>query len=164
MSTDAPLCALCGTRLTKTHHGALEAWVCPTGHGLGVVATESAPLSQELWERGEAAAAGIRHCPRCETAMAVVSAHSADEETPAVKVDLCPSCRVLWFDSNELAGLTGPSDDETPAHDDSALKARFGEPVDADADGQLGERLIGFAGRRPAVVRVLRSDQMQSAL
>ena len=87
MSNDTPFCALCGTPLTRTHQGDLDAWVCPTGHGLAVTLSEAYGVAQEdelaqLWERGKRAAAGVRHCPMCETAMPVVSLDSTTTSTP----------------------------------------------------------------------------------
>ena len=112
MSNDTPICARCGSALTRSQQDDLDAWVCPTGHGLAVSLSDADAVAQpdelaRLWERGRSAAAGIRCCPLCEAAMAVVSLDVDDDDPPtrAVKLDLCEPCQVLWFDGTELAGL-----------------------------------------------------------
>ena len=87
VSNHTPICGLCGSPLTRTHTGDLDAWVCPTGHGLAMTLSEAYVVAQEdelavLWERGKSAAAGIRRCPMCETAMTVVSLGVDDDEQP----------------------------------------------------------------------------------
>jgi Zn-finger nucleic acid-binding protein len=102
---------MCRADLIRTPYGDVEAWVCPTGHGLALAPSEAHGAEdalEEVWERAEAAALGIRHCPRCEGEMAVVS---LDDPEP-VKADVCPTCQVLWFDSLEFAGL--PVDQPDP--------------------------------------------------
>ena len=179
MSNDTPICALCGSALTRTHQGDLDAWVCPTGHGLAVTLSEAYVVAQEdelalLWQRGKTAAAGIRHCPMCESAMAVVSLGVDQDEVPegqpgdgpdtdTVKVDLCPSCQVLWFDSNELAGLPADQPDAQPSQDELAhiaeIRRLFGDAIEAAVEervhAHLADRLIGVAARKPAVAKVL---------
>jgi Zn-finger nucleic acid-binding protein len=94
-------CAMCRVDLAVTPHQGTEAWVCPVGHGLALTPS-SAPAAEEaltgVWARAEAAAPGIRHCPRCDGDMAVVS-------LGAVKADACALCEVLWLDRLELTGL-----------------------------------------------------------
>ena len=173
MSNHTPICALCGSPLTRTHTGDLDAWVCPTGHGLAVTLSEAYVVAQEdelavLWERGKSAAAGIRRCPMCENAMTVVSLGVDDDEQPegaagdgpataTVKVDLCAPCQVLWFDGNELAGLPTDQPDAAPSAEELAhvaeIRRLFGEAIEAAGEArghsQVAERLISFAARSP---------------
>ena len=189
MSNHTPICGLCGSPLTRTHTGDLDAWVCPTGHGLAVTLSEAYVVAQGdelavLWERGRSAAAGIRRCPMCETAMTVVSLGVDDDEQPegepgdgpatsTVKVDLCAPCQVLWFDGNELAGLPSDRPDAAPSADELAhvaeIRRLFGEGIEAAGEARghspflraivSGSGDIGTQKRRG-----LGSDQVQPAL
>jgi Zn-finger nucleic acid-binding protein len=105
-------CAMCRADLVATRQGDTEAWVCPTGHGVALVASSAPTVAAALagvWARADAAAPGIRHCPRCDGEMAVVSAG----QDPVVKADACVRCEVLWLDALEIAGLAPtPLEDE----------------------------------------------------
>ena len=180
VSNHTPICGLCGSPLTRTHTGDLDAWVCPTGHGLAMTLSEAYVVAQEdelavLWERGKSAAAGIRRCPMCETAMTVVSLGVDDDDeqpegapgdgqaTSTVKVDLCAPCQVLWFDGNELAGLPTDQPEAAPVADELAhvaeIRRLFGEGIEAAGEArghnQLAERLISFAARKPSIAKLL---------
>jgi hypothetical protein len=101
---------MCRTGLSHTHHDAVDAWVCPTGHGLTIIPTEAHGAEDALsrvWQQAESAAPGIRRCPSCEGEMAVVSL----EGDAPVKADVCPLCEVLWFDSLEIEGLPADQPD-----------------------------------------------------
>jgi Zn-finger nucleic acid-binding protein len=180
MSTTSPACPLCGAALSRTHRGELDAWVCPTGHGLAITLSEAHGVAQEdelalLWQRGRSAAPGIRGCPMCEQAMAVVSLDVDQDEAPegaagdgpatgTVKLDLCTTDQVLWFDGSELAGLPADQPDPEPSAAEVArvaeIRRLFGEAIEdaaeAREDAELTERLLGFAARRPAIARLLR--------
>ena len=148
------------------------------GHGLAVTLSEAYGVAQEdelavLWQRGKSAAAGIRRCPMCESAMAVVSLDVDDDEQPegavgdgqdtaTVKVDLCPPCQVLWFDSNELAGLPTDQPDASRAPTSSPTSPRSaGGSASASrrpatpAHSRVAERLISVAARKPSIARLL---------
>ena len=81
-----------------------------------------------------------------------------------MKVDLCPPCQVLWFDGNELAGLPADQPDVAPSAEELArvdeIRHLFGEAIETAAEargnGQLAERLISFAARRPTIAKLLR--------
>jgi Zn-finger nucleic acid-binding protein len=97
-------CAMCRADLVTTRLGDTQADVCSTGHGVALTprgAPSVEPALAGVWARAEAAAAGIRRCPRCDGEMAVVSVGE-----DAVKADACALCEVLWLDGLEVAGLS----------------------------------------------------------
>lgn len=64
---------------------------------------------------------GRRACPRCDTAMNVVTLEACSQ----LEVDLCPEGHGLWLDAGELASLSGLANSRTPGE----LVTFFGEKL-----------------------------------
>jgi len=97
-------CPSCGKRLYPhpIQHGL--AWSCLRGHGMAVAlevleCTDYGWLLELLAEPEPPVSSGDRRpCPECAKQMDVVH---LDEPQQFVALDICRSCRVVWFDAGE---------------------------------------------------------------
>ena len=155
MSLDQPSCPTCGSALTKTAEGALDSWVCPNGHGLGLTLTEAYGRLQEdeihaLWAAARVAPVGSRPCPICGRMMAATTFEvDADELAPgqggggatttSAPVDVCTECELLWFDTGELPALPVDLPNPEPTAEELAkidqVKNAFGQAYFEAAEG-----------------------------
>lgn len=131
MSSATLACPRCGWELAHRVHGELDAWACPARHGLlAPVAT----LRREMHPRAHAQIERMLEsdgpedapCPRCRRAMRQARVTSEDE---TVLLDACATCRVVWFDADELDRLRGRA---------AAPKKPASAPQGAAASGEAG--------------------------
>ena len=102
-------CPICGVELQERRldHGA--AWVCPDCRGLSLnlgVLRRQIPDGRirEIWSAGMSAPTGSsRRCPSCRALLRVLALPGS----PALELDLCKTCQLLWFDFSELLELGG---------------------------------------------------------
>ena len=176
MSLDQPSCPKCGSALTKTADGALDTWVCPNGHGLGMTLTEAYGRLQEdeihaLWAAARAATVQSGPCPLCGRPMVTTTIElDADEAPPgqagggpattSATIAVCSECELLWFDTGELAEFPRDLPNPEPTSEELAkieqVKNAFGqayfEAAEGDDANSLGERWYRHAAGHAHVV------------
>lgn len=128
-------CPKCDQPLVKKRTSHAVFWKCEGCHGtaIGIDVLRRSfarPQINAMWRRareehGSPAAA----CPSCRNQMIEVAATDA----PEPRIEVCRLCHFLWFDADELAGLT-PLPPPQPAVDHQlSLEARQGLAI-AEAD------------------------------
>ncbi len=167
MSLMHPTCPSCGAELVLTHEGALDSWVCPSGHGLALTLSETYERAQEdeldrLWQLARAATPGStgRLSPTTGRPMVSVEVpYDADEslegapgdgpDTGSVWLDVDVDDQVIWFDAAELDAFPADLPDAEPTDEEltavAGIRAAFGQSlVDADHarhHGDVTERI-----------------------
>ncbi|MFN8016964.1 MAG: hypothetical protein U0P45_02445 [Acidimicrobiales bacterium] len=136
-------CPTCGAQLALTSTGALDAWVCPAGHGLAATLSELYERAQEddiraLWQvaRKATAVEGARACPMCARPMVAISSPVDADEVPEgedgdgptaaeVPLDVCVADEVIWFDAGELEAMPADLPDAEPSAQELAALAQI---------------------------------------
>ena len=99
------LCPRCKQKLSKaSQHGAFF-WACPSCNGRTVsldVVRKAVPIpvSKEIWQQviTQQLQSEIK-CPVCNREMTAVSETSGNSPN---NIDVCKSCRFIWFDPGEF--------------------------------------------------------------
>lgn len=162
MSVSHPLCPACGVNLVRTHTGALDTWVCPSGHGLSMTTSEAYERLQgdeigQLWSRAKAATptSAARKSPTTGRSMVCIEVTWDDDEVPegrptngsnlgSVWLDVDIEDQVIWFDAAELdhfpMDLPDPEASSAELDKVEEIRAAFGQSiVNADAAREHAE-------------------------
>jgi Zn-finger nucleic acid-binding protein len=159
-------CPTCGATLALRHEGALDAWTCPLGHGLGFTLTEAYERLPDdeihtVWALARTATPGSRRCPMCGQPMVTVSVPGVDG-APPVDVDVCVTDELLWFDAGELDRLPPGRPDAPPSadeqHEIDEITQQFGVGLQRDwaAEDEVGlvNRVAARCGHHPVLDHV----------
>lgn len=104
-------CPACQSQLRGGKEGVL--WVCETCAGcslrIGALRAKVAiPAVENLWARAkERAQLSPRSCMVCKNTMSQVIVSAASG--PALHLDACIACALVWFDASELSGFVRAS-------------------------------------------------------
>jgi Zn-finger nucleic acid-binding protein len=159
-----PKCPECRAELKLGASGRLDAWACPSGHGVGFTLSELHERAQEdelarLWEGAKTAAAGKHACPMCDRAMVTVTIGiDADEsvdgpddtaDTGRVTLEVCRDDQFIWFDPGELDELPEDLPEPKPSAAEAAQIDRITTSYERElAAAYEDDSLLGrFAGR-----------------
>ena len=176
-----PTCPSCGAELALTHEGALDSWVCPSGHGLALTLSETYERAQEdeldrLWQLAKDATPGTagRLSPTTGRPMVSIEVpYDPDEaregesgdgpDTGSVWLDVDVDDQVIWFDAGELESLPADVPDAEQTDEEltaiAGIRAAFGQSV-VDADrarthGDVTERIYRRIATNPGLTNVL---------
>ena len=109
-------CPKCDQPLAKKTTSHAVFWRCEGCHGTAIgidVLRRSFAREQinAMWQRARTAdGSPAAACPSCRNQMIEVAA----TETPEPRIEVCRVCHFLWFDADELAGLTPLSPKQPP--------------------------------------------------
>jgi Zn-finger nucleic acid-binding protein len=134
-----PVCPNCGSALHLERDGALDAWVCPNGHGLGFTVSEAYERIGEdeihtIWQQARTASPGTRACPMCATTMVAVAVPPNAHVSTVLNLDVCLVDELFWFDAGELDIIPIESPDPGPSREEEAHLATIAK--------QFGDQLI----------------------
>jgi Zn-finger nucleic acid-binding protein len=132
--------------------GKLDAWSCPSGHGIGFTLSEAYERLEDdeihtIWQASEHAQPGAHTCPMCSQPMASVTIAVAGPGSPEETLDVCREDEFIWFDPGELDEFPQhsarvPSPDEQRQLDQ--IRATFDRELD---DAIAAEEADGFLDR-----------------
>jgi len=138
----APKCPQCGAELKLGASGKLDAWSCPSGHGIGFTVSEAYERLEDdeihaIWNAAEQAAPGSHACPMCSLPMVSVTVAVGGPGSAQETLDVCREDEFIWFDPGEL--------DEFPQHTaapaPSAEEQRKIDQIRATFDHDLDEAI-----------------------
>jgi len=139
-------CTDCKTRLQTIRSPSGLRWACGQCGGQAMApgwlrSAMSKDFLRRFWTQAREGEAGPRDCPSCGRAMVVLSPTPAG----ALEVDACSTCRIVWFDPDEVERMIAtddakPTADTTPVADGTATDS---VPLDRHLL-RKGLALVGF--------------------
>ncbi len=181
MTLQSPTCPSCGTALVLTHTGAVDTWVCPTGHGLAMTLSEAYGRIQDdeisqLWQKARAASptGSARPSPTTGRPMVSVQVTFDGDEVPegktgdgsddgSVWLDVDVDDEVIWFDAAELdrfpQDLPNPQPSQTELDEVEQIRRDFGQSIVEDEEAResraLTERIYRHIAGHPGLRHTL---------
>lgn len=153
-------CPQCRKELVREHGERGLAWRCPDCGGREVTMavlrkTFAVEAVNGLWQKARGLGSGSgRRCPECGLNMREVP---ATDSPAATRLEVCPTCTLIWFDAEEYEALPArppkptPEEPELPEEAREALAMAKMQAIQdrADAEATLRNRLtwwqlIGF--------------------
>ena len=119
-------CPKCDQLLAKKTTSHAVFWRCEGCHGTAIgidVLRRSFARDQinAMWQRARTAdGSPAAACPSCRNGMIEVAA----TEAPEPRIEVCRICHFLWFDADELTGLTPLPPKQPPAEQTLSAEAR----------------------------------------